>query len=57
MTFHVEAIERGTGFTVHDKGDRKGLLKLFEPILNRFDVNACKQQLATIREILEGDSS
>ena len=53
VTFRVEATQGGTKFTVHDKGERKGFMRLFAPILSRIDQRARKQQMATIKEILE----
>lgn len=53
VTFRVEAIDGGTRFTVHDKGQRKGFMRLFGPILDWNDYRVRKQQMATIKEIIE----
>ena len=53
FTFRVEATQGGTKFTVHDKGELKGFMRLIAPILGRIDYRVRKQQMATIKEILE----
>ncbi len=53
VTYRVEAVEGGTRFSVHDIGYRKGLMRLIEPILNRIDSKGRKEQMVTIKTILE----
>lgn len=53
VTFRVEAVEDGTKFTVHDKGQRTSVMRLLAPILDWNDKRVRKQQLAAIKEILE----
>ena len=53
VIFRVEASQGGTTFTVHDKGERKGFMRLLGPILGWNDYRVRKQQMAIIKEILE----
>ncbi len=55
VTFRVEAVDGGTKFAVRDKGERKGFMRLFAPILDRNDYRVRKQQMAASKEIIECD--
>ena len=57
VTFRVVATQGGTDFTVHDKGERKGFMRLLVPILGRNNYRIRKRQMATIKEILERANS
>jgi uncharacterized protein YndB with AHSA1/START domain len=53
VTFSVEEAGGGTKFTVHDHGSPRGLLRLFEPLIRRADLNSRHKNLAAIKENLE----
>ncbi len=53
VTYRVERVENGTRFSIHDKGYRKGFMRLVEPILNRIDIYYRKRQMEIIKEALE----
>ncbi|MFC2031078.1 SRPBCC family protein [Chloroflexota bacterium] len=54
VTYRVEPVEDGTRFTIHDRGDRRGLVRLIGPVLDRYYIHHRKRQLAIIKEALEG---
>ncbi len=57
VIFRVQASKGGTTFIVHDKGERKGFMRLLGPVLGWNDRRVRLQQMATIKEILERDHS
>lgn len=57
VTFRVEAVDGGTKFTVREKGERKGFMRLFAPILDRNENRVRRRQIAAIKEIIEREKS
>lgn len=54
VTYSVETVEDGIKFTIHDKGYRKGNMRLISPLLNAFDIRFRNQQMEIVRDALEG---